>query len=94
MKKKTNYQNIINVEKEFYVNNDPLSTIEKYFGKNKIFKQHNLKKNLLYFQTILDIMESISFKHFYLDENIMILHIPHLKFIRSLHQVIENMILI
>ncbi|ESQ29477.1 hypothetical protein EUTSA_v10024111mg, partial [Eutrema salsugineum] len=49
--------------------NDPFSTIEKYFGKNRFFKPHNTDKTVLFFQTILEITGSVSFKHFYLNEN-------------------------
>ena len=35
---KHTYQNIINIEKGIFVNNDPFLTIEKYFGKNNFFK--------------------------------------------------------
>lgn len=66
---KHTYQNIINIEKGFFVNNDPFLTIEKYFGKNNFFKPHNTDKTVLFFQTILEITDSVSFKHFYLNEN-------------------------
>ena len=36
---KQTYQNIINIEKGFFVNNDPFLTIGKYFGKTVLFFQ-------------------------------------------------------
>ncbi|RID44655.1 hypothetical protein BRARA_I01436, partial [Brassica rapa] len=50
---KHTYQNIINIEKGFFVNNDPFLTIEKYFGKNNFFKPHNTDKTVFVLQTFL-----------------------------------------
>ena len=57
------------MKRDFFVNNDLFLTIGKYFGKNNFFKQHNTYKTVLFFQSILKMKNSVSFKHFYLNEN-------------------------
>ncbi|ESQ36913.1 hypothetical protein EUTSA_v10002933mg, partial [Eutrema salsugineum] len=43
--------------------------LTREFLQNRFFKPHNTDKTVLFFQTILEITESVSFKHFYSNEN-------------------------
>lgn len=60
------FQTIINVEKGFH-DPDPFSTIQKFFRKGWYFKPCT-RKNVNFYQTILQITNSVTFTHFRLEK--------------------------
>ncbi|KAH9650892.1 hypothetical protein KPL70_026534 [Citrus sinensis] len=64
---KTHFQNILSLEDGFY-HSDPFQSISKFFPKGWFFKPWDLTKPQSYYQSILEITESVKFKHFFLDK--------------------------
>jgi len=64
---KTHFQNILSIEDEFY-NIDHFQTISKFFPKGWFFKPWDLTKPQSFYQSILEVTESVKFKHFFLSE--------------------------
>ena len=64
---KTHFQNILSMEDGFY-HTDPFQSISKFFPKGWFFKPWDLTKPQSYYQSILEITESVKFKHFFLDK--------------------------
>ncbi|KAH9704493.1 hypothetical protein KPL70_011491 [Citrus sinensis] len=62
---KTHFQNILSLEDGFY-HSDPFQSISKFFPKGWFFKPWDLTKPQSYYQSILEITESVKFKHFFL----------------------------
>ena len=60
---KTHFQNILSMEDGFY-HSDPFQAISKFFPKSWFFKSCDLTKPQSYYQSILEVTESVKFKHF------------------------------
>ncbi|KAH9696764.1 hypothetical protein KPL71_023319 [Citrus sinensis] len=65
---KNHFQNILSIEDGFY-NSDPFQSISKFFPKGWFFKPWDLTKPQSYYQSILEITESVKFKHFFLSSS-------------------------
>ena len=62
---KTHFQNILSLEDGFY-HADPFQAISKFFPKGWFFKPWDLTKPQSYYQSILEITDSVKLKHFFL----------------------------
>ncbi|KAH9733784.1 hypothetical protein KPL71_017134 [Citrus sinensis] len=65
---KTHHQNVLSMEDEFY-HSDPFQAISKIFPEGWFFKPWDLSKPQSFYQSILEIIESVKFKHFFLSES-------------------------
>ncbi|KAH9779649.1 hypothetical protein KPL71_007778 [Citrus sinensis] len=64
---KAHFQNIISIEDGFYHSN-PFQSISKFFPQGWFFKPWDLTKPQSYYQSILEITDSVKFKHFFLSK--------------------------
>ena len=64
---KTFHQNVLTMEDRFY-HSDPFQVVSKIFPKGWFFKPWDLSKPQPYYQSILEITESVKFKHFFPSE--------------------------
>ncbi|KAH9681568.1 hypothetical protein KPL71_027019 [Citrus sinensis] len=64
---KAHFQNIISMEDGFY-HSDPFQSISKFFPQDWFFKPWDLTKPQSYYQSILEITDSVKFKHLFLSK--------------------------